>query len=373
MNFSKKDTLTIKGLAILFMFAFHCFSSTERMLGMNVNFFPLTEKMGMYISNQLNICVSIFLFLSVYGMTVSAKSKYKDFQMSRIECTEFVLDRYIKLMATFWIPLLFCELGSVLLNPSSFSAYGDSANQISGGIFLEFFGLSELFSVPKHIGTWWYISLAVLTIFILPLLWRLHKKYGCIVLLGLFIIIPPILVDTDARIFRHLLSVPLAICCANCNWLEKYKKWSWSANILWGKAIKLVFTFLVLLIAAYVRKSEWGLRYGMDYPMVTAMGFLVILLAYSILDKIKFLQAVLAYLGRHSGDMFYIHTFFRDIWFGKWLYSFKYAVLIELVLVGVTLISSHFLDLVRRIIRYDMFISWLRRKVSNCVLNLEKE
>lgn len=370
MVFSKRDSLAIKGLAILFMFAFHCFSSYERMLGTSVNFFPVSEEIGMYLSSQLNICVSIFLFISVYGMTISAKRKRNTFQMPKGECVAFISDRYIKLMATFWIPLLFCEIGSIFINPASFSAYGKSLNQICGGIFLEIIGLSEIFSTPMHIGTWWYVSLAVLTIVLLPVLWSIYAKYGYLILIGLFLLVPPILVDTDARIFRHLLSIPLAICCADRNWLERYRAWSWFPNKKLGKIVKLIVTFIVMLIVAYIRKSDWGLRYGMDYPTVTIIGFLTILLAYSVLDKILPLQVALIYLGKHSGDMFYIHTFFRDIWCGKWLYSFKYAILIEIVLVIVTLITSHFLDLIRKMAKYDKFVCWLRGKVTNRLLGL---
>ena len=121
--------------------------------------------------------------------------------------------------------------------------------------------------------------------------------------------------------------------------------------------LKVTWTFLLAVIVAYVRKSSWGVKY-MEYPMVGLLAFLLILLAYSILEHMKPVRSVLIYLGNHSGDMFFIHTFFRGIWFEGWLYSFKHALLIELVLVAVTLLCSHFLDLVRRVIRYPKIIQW---------------
>lgn len=371
MSFSKRDTLAIKGLAILFMFAYHCFSTYDRMLGMNVSFFPFSEKFGMYLADQLNICVPIFLFLSVYGMTISVKKEHSDLKMNSIECTTFVCDRYIKLMSSFWIPLLFCEIGSLFLNPSSFFAYGKSLNQIIASLSVELLGISEFFSIPKHVGTWWYVSLAILTIFLLPVLWNIYRRFGGFILLGIFLLIPPVLVDTDERIFHYLLCIPLAICCANSGWLERYKSWSWNKSLIFGKILKFVVTSMLLIVVAYVRKSNWGIRY-MEYPLVTLMAFLVILLVYSFLECFPLIQAVLIYLGKHSGDMFYIHTFFRDIWFGEWLYSFNNAFLIEAVLVLATLFSSHVMDLFRKLIKYERFINWLRRFTVDKIVDLEK-
>ena len=215
MSFSKKDTSAIKGIAILFMFAYHCFSTYDRMQGVDVSFYPFPSEFGVYLSSQLNICVPIFLFLSVYGMTISAKKKYTGYHMEARQCTEFVCDRYVKLMSSFWVPFLFCEIVSLFLNPSSFSSYGSTVGKVAASMAVEALGFSEFFGTPKHIGTWWYISLAVLVIVVLPLLWVLYRRYGSVLLFGLFLFLPPMLLDTGKNMFRFLLCIPLAIFCAD--------------------------------------------------------------------------------------------------------------------------------------------------------------
>ena len=370
MSFSKKDTSAIKGIAILFMFAYHCFSTYDRMQGVDVSFYPFPSEFGVYLSSQLNICVPIFLFLSVYGMTISAKKKYTGYHMEARQCTEFVCDRYVKLMSSFWVPFLFCEIVSLFLNPSSFSSYGSTVGKVAASMAVEALGFSEFFGTPKHIGTWWYISLAVLVIVVLPLLWALYRRYGSVLLFGLFLFLPPMLLDTGKNMFRFLLCIPLAIFCADQGLLERYKNWSWCGRPLLDGSLKVIWTFIFLIFAMYIRKTDWGSKY-MEYPLVTVVAFLVILLAYAVLDHMAPVRNVLIYLGKHSGDMFFIHTFFRGIWFEGWLYSFRHALLIELVLVIVTLLCSHFLDLVRELIHYSELIQWMRTFVVRIVTGLE--
>lgn len=371
MDFSRKDTSAVKGIAILFMFAYHCFSSVDRMQGLPVTFYPLSFEKGIYLSGQLNICVTIFLFLSVYGMTLSAKKKYPDYVMTARQSSEFICVRYIKLMSSFWVPFLFCEVGSLFLNPSSFSAYGSEVSRVIANMAVEVLGFSEFFGTGKHIGTWWYVSLAVLTVVLLPMLLSVYRRFGGLFLTAVFLILPPMLFDTGKNMARFLFCIPLAICCADLGLLERYKQWSWRGRPVLSGLLKVLITFFLFIAAAYVRKSSWGMKY-MEYPLVSLMALLVVLLSYSVLDHLPPLRWVLVYLGNHSGDMFFIHTFFRGIWFKGWLYSFGHAALIELVLVIVTLISSHFLDLVRWAIRYPKLVQWLSTKTVKIVAGLEE-
>lgn len=367
MSFSKRDTAAVKGIAILFMFAYHCFSTTDRMQGVAVNFFPFSTEMGMYLARQMNVCVPIFLFLSVYGMTLSVKRKHPDYQMSARQCTEFTCDRYIKLMASFWLPFVFCEVVSLVLNPSSFGGYGRTVSRAAASMAVQALGLSEFFGTGKHVGTWWYVSLAVLVVVILPLLLAVYRRFGGVILTGLFLLLPPMLLDTGKNMSRFLLCIPLAICCADQGLLERYKRWSWCKNPALDGALKVIWTFIFMVLVAYVRKTGWGVQY-MEYVTVNLLALLIILFSYSILDHLPPLRAVFVYLGNHSGDMFFIHTFFRGVWFRGWLYSFQSAILIELALVAATLVCSHFLDLIRRVIHYPDLIQWLGKKTL-CLVN----
>ena len=82
MKFSKDDTLLMKGFAIIFLCCYHCFSDYSRLSGVDVSFFPLPQKTGIYISESLNLCVGMFAFLSIYGMTLTLKGQKPDLSMN---------------------------------------------------------------------------------------------------------------------------------------------------------------------------------------------------------------------------------------------------------------------------------------------------
>ena len=98
IKFTKKNTLAVKGIAISFLLCYHCFSQTARMGGAEVSFWPLPQNLAMLISLCMVHCVGMFAFLSVYGLTLSMKSKYPEYDFDGHTATLFVLKRYVKLV-----------------------------------------------------------------------------------------------------------------------------------------------------------------------------------------------------------------------------------------------------------------------------------
>ena len=84
MQFSKKDTALVKGIAILMMLFHHCFESTGRYAGYEMNFFPLTESQTVTIASFFKICVALFVFLSGYGIAKSLERTPQDGYIKQI-------------------------------------------------------------------------------------------------------------------------------------------------------------------------------------------------------------------------------------------------------------------------------------------------
>ena len=89
IKFTKKNTLAVKGIAISFLLCYHCFSQTARMGGAKVSFWPLPQNLAMLISLCMVHCVGMFAFLSVYGLTLSMKSKYPEYDFDGHTATLF--------------------------------------------------------------------------------------------------------------------------------------------------------------------------------------------------------------------------------------------------------------------------------------------
>ena len=162
IKFTKKNTLAVKGIAISFLLCYHCFSQTARMGGAKVSFWPLPQNLAMLISLCMVHCVGMFAFLSVYGLTLSMKSKYPEYDFDGHTATLFVLKRYVKLVLTFLVPFVFC-VGVTFVTDTFRYPAGMFANIIS--IIMDFFGVGHMFGGRMLVSTWWYLSLEVLLIF----------------------------------------------------------------------------------------------------------------------------------------------------------------------------------------------------------------
>ena len=66
-TFSKRDSLAVKGAAILLMLCLHCFRIPELYAGFPVNFAPFPEDLVNRICTYGKVCVGIFAFISGYG------------------------------------------------------------------------------------------------------------------------------------------------------------------------------------------------------------------------------------------------------------------------------------------------------------------
>lgn len=68
-KFEKRDTLAVKGVAILLMLFYHLFESQELIVSLNVDHRPFPQELFLMLSGYGNICVALFVFLSAYGIT----------------------------------------------------------------------------------------------------------------------------------------------------------------------------------------------------------------------------------------------------------------------------------------------------------------
>ena len=98
---TKADTAAVKGIAIIFLILYHGFSIKSRLYGYPVSFWPLSEAKAMAVCRVMVQCVGIFAFLSVYGLTLSMKAQYHEYEFTGHEATLFVLKRYVKLVLSF--------------------------------------------------------------------------------------------------------------------------------------------------------------------------------------------------------------------------------------------------------------------------------
>ncbi len=90
------------------------------------------------------------------------------------------------MMSGFWFIYIISLIATFLLDSSYLSLY-KGKHIIDGPFFAfcDFLGLANLFGTPTLNGTWWYMSLAIIIVAIMPIFYAVYKKYGSIVILVL--------------------------------------------------------------------------------------------------------------------------------------------------------------------------------------------
>ena len=342
MHFKKDDTLISKGFAIIFLFCYHCFSNEERLAGKDILFSPFSKELGMKISESMNICVPMFAFLSVYGMAIL----YTRYSQRDVRAgIKFSLRRYVSLIFSFLLPYIFCVTTSLFFN---YCTYGEGRIEILGNGLLDFLGLSSLFNTPTMCGTWWYLSLAILMIFTFPIFFSLYKKFDAL-LIPITTIVMLMSITKITNMNKFLLVIPLAIWCANEDIFYKVREWGKEKKIL--NIVKRMLILAILFILFYLRQSKWGRAY---LPLVinSVIAMITIYVIYDIMENLKIMRSIFAFIGKHSSNMFFVHTFIRWIWFKDFTYSLKYAWVIVIFLMIVTIDISIIIELIKSLLKF---------------------
>lgn len=350
--FSKEDTLAVKGIAILLMFYHHCFLKMERFENYTISSLIFSDAQIVYLAQFCKICVGMFVFLSAYGMTFSYRKKSLEYDLSRKECTAITMRRYLKMMSGYWFIFVLVQIFAFFYDRERI-LYKYSGGLWAGGgkFFLDMIGLSDLFGTSKFIPTWWYMSLAIVLIFVMPFLLRGYAKIGGL-MVPLAVLLPRALhLQWDkSDLLRWMLCIILGIWFADRNIFERIMEWKLSQK----KAVRVgifLLSVIGLLVCIKVRQSVFGEEF-LDI-MDGVVPAYVIVFCYLYIIQIKYLRQVLMFLGKHSMNMFLTHTFLRAVWLDKFIYAWNNVVLIVLVLTLTSLALSIVIEFLKKILHYN--------------------
>jgi hypothetical protein len=366
LKFSKNDTNAIKGIAIILMFFHHCFLDSRRWAAVPysmldevkkityfpVSFAPFSEKTIVYMASFSKICVPIFVFLTGYGMAVS-------YQLRKNNSQKYVWNRIVSLMTGFWFVFIITQILCVFTGRYNL-IYGKGLVGIIRFI-VDGMGLANLFKMPSFNSTWWYMSLAIVLIFIFPTVYRWIQKEDWIVLVTAIILPRALHITTLASddFLRYFLAYLMGMYFQKRNLLVKIKQFMVGKN----KIIKGVIALLLLVLIIKCRQNAYiGWKYLDIWEGVAATY--VIIISYVYILNWRYVCRMFQKLGEHSMNMFLIHTFYRDVFFHRFTYSFHNWALIVLVLLVISFLSSVVLEKLKDIIQYQKFPGYLKALIE---------
>ena len=369
MKFTKEHTMQMKGIAIIILLFHHCFLNTQRWATVPyeklattkgwgyypISFAPFSSHTIQYLASFSKICVAMFVFMTGYGMWVSYESQKKKTTMSN-----YIKKRMVTLMTGFLIIFVVTE---ILAIPTGrfIEVYGHDFRSVVYMI-IDALGLAKLLGTPLFCLTWWYMSLAIVLIMIFPFVHSIMEKYQWVVVVASIIVPRACGFGQSTDLFRYLLAYTLGMYFAQHDLLARIKEKFMEQNVA-GKLLSLIVSLIGLAVIIKCRQNAWiGWKYLDFWDGFAAMY--VIVISYIYILNGKWIVKGLGFLGKHSMNIFLIHSFYRDVFFHKFTYSFYYAWLDYIVLMAISLVTSIVLEWFNKLIRYEKFIDWVKRLVT---------
>lgn len=331
----------------------HCFLS-GRFETFPISFWPLRESQVVHIAFFFKTCVSLFAFVSGYGLYLS----YQRTKENESGADRWVIKRIIKTLSNYWVIVILAWIICTVIDNRPFQIYGFEGSVMAGlwNMAGDFLGLSNLIGIPKIGQDWWYISAALAYVVLLPLIVFSFNRLGCLCTLGLIFICPRICTGFPGT--QHFLSFFPVFCFGMIfarydlfdKWLYVWRREDKAGKIIWKLALLLLFWgFTYKLYNRLPRNLWWEVTYNM-IPLMT------ILVGYTLMRFVPILGRGLAFLGKHATNIWLIHGFIRSDYCEAFTYSMKHFALIVAVLLLISLCLSCGIEWLKKVLHYDALI-----------------
>ena len=364
-EFTKYNSLALKGIAIIIMLFHHGFRKKGLFDEWKISFFPFNQNIVIDVSDFFKICVSIFVFITGYGLVQSLRKLNDKYEFNGKELTKWIIDRILKFLARLWIIAIIAYVLLQIIDGKVTQTFF-SGSRIYGiiSMIINFLGLSNLFGTATIDGNWWYNSLAILLIYTIPFILIGFKKYGYIKILIIYVLLPRILnlEYVNSSYISFIFAGMLGIICAENNLLVKWANCDIHVFKKKSKILKFLIELVLLVILyrvymALPKEKFWEIRYGI-IPMC------IIFFLYEFVLDIPIIKNILEYFGKHSMNMYLIHGLIRTYCFNFFIRFSNNFLFLTFTWFGVTLIISILLELFKKLIKYDEKINKLQVLVN---------
>ncbi len=253
--------------------------------------------------------------------------------------------RFVKFYLNYWVIfLIFVPIGVFWFDRPLSAAYGEHVN-IPFALVKDILGLQKYHSYNM---TWWFNQIIIILWLAFPMLFGLVKnRYSALPLLLVAVVWFP------ANALAFLLGIYVAC------YREQIGEVLQTFNVV------LAITFLLMLLTLLCLNRECG--YINCLASIKADPYVAMLLSVivAVLTKrLSFQFPILAYLGKHSMNMYMVHTFIFAYFFHSFIYGFKYPLLIFVALLLSSLAVSVILEYAKRRLGFYSLINYISSKLS---------
>lgn len=353
-GFKKTDTLALKGLAIILMAFSHSYRTLSKFENYDLLLCGMSPAQVVATAHYGKICVAFFAFISGYGLMYSYSRILQ--KKSTQTPSKWIGQHLISTMAGYWfvVPLSYLAYGVV--SGFDFGRWGATYSEKIVRFFVDFFGLSELLTSVMLNGSWWYMSAAICYVILVPFLAVLMDKFGSFACMALVFIIPRCLgipYQGGNSVLAFLMTMTFGMVCCRHDVFTKISEFRLLKNRQASQIWRCVL-LIALMIFGYLTYPIVKQKIVWEYNFVLT-PFIVIIFCVEYLFKVPVISGVLRYLGKHSLNLWLIHTFARD-WLPEVVYGVKIVWLVPLMMIALSIPACYVIDALKKVTGYDRLV-----------------
>lgn len=354
-SLSKRDTSLVKGIAICLMLWHHLFCQH-----------PEFGHVEYGIAGVAKVCVALFVMISGYGLAVSYPQRSDRFDIKMN--FKFLLHRLTKFYINYWAVFIIVVPVGILLGRSLVTAYINTDAAVNFTIYEKTFGnniaallIADFFGVLRYRSyniTWWFNQLIIVLYLLFPLLFHLAKHNLKIVMIVSFLCM--VLFSSSYFAYGFIFLVGLVLGQNN----RILKNVSEQHIFFLSKINLLIILCVLLLVLMICRTFPISPRLG-GINIDAFISINIICIIILTLRKPNWISKLISYLGGHSMNIYMVHTFIFSYFFKVFIYSFRYPLIIFLVLLTTSLMVSICIEFLKRKLCFYRLQSIIINKIQN--------
>lgn len=337
--FTVRYTQIVKGCAVMLLLFHHLFYAQDRYRLLDLH---VVNQDGVpylaLLAIDARVCVSVFLMLSGYG--IYKKLRKEEGKPGVQYKSTFVSLK--KVMINYWYIFLVFVPVSLYLG----KAYIYQNGNFFKNFILDFLGVAKIFNSPTMNGAWWYMSVVILSYLLAPVLFQLIDRFPkiSVLLLVFFLMSKDYLYHYAGMklLLFYVLFFAEGMLLAKLKILDSIvQKTEGICDITYG--IPVMITVLTVILS-------WIIRRHFDIRFDSLFGFSVIMFCIVVISRIKYVADFFTFVGKHSGNMFFAHSFYySDVFLKGFIYGSKNPFIAYIILFALSLGTSVIIEKIKTV------------------------
>lgn len=296
-----------------------------------------------------DVCVSLFLFLSGYGLSVS-------YEKSDKTIGKFIICRFLKFYSNYWFMLLLLlPIGVFVFNKhiADSQEITDYIKSLTRTIF-------AISGHQSYNPSWWFNTLIIQLYLLFPLLYC-GIKYACLptIIITCFLSGGLMKISKGVSLTGYIVIFVVAMVFAIHNkylfqYLNKITK------RIWQMLVVLILIVSIIWLT-YLDDGQSIFYKGLYVYMFLTLGLVLSTILFAIPSCVR---KVFQFLGRHSLNIYLMHTLIFYFFFPEFFYSFEHPFVIFIVLLSVCLVLSVTIETIKTYIHYNTLFAKICAKIK---------